>query len=145
MCRAVFSRYGRLWSSLVRNEELIRTEIVNKIVCALLAFVGWVGAVASECTLAPGRLRVEHLENPPLVDVDIPRFSWVDNPSDPLAKGLSQSGYRIVVSSSAERLASGDYDVWDSGKVKSARSYLVGYGGSPLSPGGKFHQGIGEG
>lgn len=112
---------------------------MNKIVCALLAFVGWVGAVASECTLAPGRLRVEHLENPPLVDVDIPRFSWVDNPSDPLAKGLSQSGYRIVVSSSAERLASGDYDVWDSGKVKSARSYLVGYGGSPLSPGGKFH------
>jgi len=75
-------------------------------------------------------LRCEYLTNPIGIDETQPRFSW--QVVDP-RRGAVQSAYRILVASSAERLAAGEGDVWDSGEVESSRSVNVPYGGPPLA------------
>lgn len=62
----------------------------------------------------------------PLIDNTTPRFSW-QMISD--VNGSSQSAYQILVN---EITASGEDEVWNSGKVKSSQSILIPYEGSPL-------------
>lgn len=78
-------------------------------------------------------LRVEHMENPAVVDVPQPRLSWINEPKDEHIKGERQTAYRIVVASTEEGLRRGKYDLWDSGRVPSEQSVLVPYGGRPLT------------
>ncbi|MCR5179782.1 MAG: glycoside hydrolase family 78 protein [Bacteroidaceae bacterium] len=90
--------------------------------------------------LASGQFRVrsltvEHLSNPSAVDVAIPRLSWINEPKDKRVREDRQTAYRIVVSSSLQKLERGDYDLWDSGRVGSDASVLVPYGGRPLRSG----------
>ncbi|WP_163513489.1 family 78 glycoside hydrolase catalytic domain [Fodinicola acaciae] len=67
---------------------------------------------------APSRLQVEHLVEPFGIDVASPRLSWW------LPAGTSrQLAYQIRAGA------------WDSGRVESARSLLVSYGGPALSSG----------
>ena len=47
-------------------------------------------------------------------------------------RGEAQAAYRILVATSRERLNAGKGDVWDSGKVDSARSAGVAYAGAAL-------------
>jgi alpha-L-rhamnosidase len=63
-------------------------------------------------------LRCEHREDTPCVDHPAPRLSWA------LTGGERQTAYRIRVA-----------EAWDSGRVASARSVDVPYGGPPLAPG----------
>lgn len=77
-------------------------------------------------------LRVEHMIAPEAVDVAVPRFSWVNECGED-ERGQFQTAYRIVVARDTESLRKGRY-VWDSGKVKSQESVLVGYGGKSLEP-----------
>ncbi|NGN69338.1 family 78 glycoside hydrolase catalytic domain, partial [Streptomyces sp. A7024] len=67
------------------------------------------------------------------LDTPRPRLSW------PLAgrDGLRQSAYQVRVATSPDRLA--EPDVWDSGKVDSARSALVAYEGPELKPRTRYH------
>ena len=44
-----------------------------------------------------------------------------------------QTAYRVLVASSAERLAADDGDLWDSGKVGSDATLHVAYAGKPLA------------
>ena len=46
-----------------------------------------------------------------------------------------QSAFQIIVASSMEKLAGGDGDLWDSGKVASQRSIFVEYAGKDLQSG----------
>lgn len=55
-----------------------------------------------------------------------PAFGWE------LANAVTQSAYRVMMSTSPDSLAKGIGDVWDSGKVMSAASANVVYGGRPL-------------
>jgi len=80
--------------------------------------------------LQPTALRTEFLENPLGLDTAKPRFSWLVEDS---AQGAKQTGYHVQVSSSEENLAKGEADLWDSGKVVSDQSHLVGYAGQPLA------------
>jgi alpha-L-rhamnosidase len=67
-------------------------------------------------TGAPSRLRVEHLDAPRGLTVDVPRLSWV------LPPGLTaQTSYRVQVR--------GPGLDWDSGRVDSADHVLVPYAG----------------
>jgi alpha-L-rhamnosidase len=66
-------------------------------------------------------LRCEHREDIPCVDHPRPRLSWH------LEDGERQTAYRIRVG-----------DVWDSGRVESANSIDVAYGGPPLPPACEF-------
>lgn len=83
--------------------------------------------VSSRFTLQD--LRCEYLENPLGLDERAPRLSW-RLVSD--ARGLRQSAYRVRVAASAEALAAGGADLWDSGRIESGQSQQIVYGGAPL-------------
>lgn len=74
-------------------------------------------------------LRCEYRESPLGIDILTPRLSWVIE-SD--RRGMMQSAYQVLVSSSAELLAKDSGDLWDSGKTTSDRSIHVEYAGKPL-------------
>ncbi|MCK6446732.1 MAG: glycoside hydrolase family 78 protein [Planctomycetes bacterium] len=77
----------------------------------------------------PTNLRVEWLAEPLGLITDRPRFSW--ELTDTRASA-SQSAYRLEVATSAEKLAAGAPDVWDSGVVRSSATVGVEYGGPEL-------------
>ncbi len=85
-------------------------------------------AVALEVTA----LRTEYLRNPLGIDSLSPRLQWQLASSK---RGQTQSAYRILVSSSLKRLAAGEGDLWDSGKVASDASIQIAYAGRPVSSG----------
>lgn len=105
---------------------------------ALLLLSALALASCSRCDFLPVGLRCEYLESP-TVDIQNPRLSWIDEVSDPSLKGVSQSAYRIVVSSTAAKAHKGLGDVWDSGKVMSEESHLVEYGGPEFASGKDYY------
>ena len=78
---------------------------------------------------APVGLLVNGVSSPLAIDRGATRFTWrsVDT-----SRGEAQAAYQILVASSAERLAAGKADWWDSGKVDSDKSASVEYAGKPL-------------
>jgi alpha-L-rhamnosidase len=78
------------------------------------------------------RLRGEYRENPLGIDTPHPRLSWILRSS---RRGEMQTAYEIIASSSAEKIARGEADLWNSGKVPSASSIHVIYEGKPLISG----------
>ncbi len=81
-------------------------------------------------------LRCEYVENPLGIDVAAPHLSWQ---SDSTERDWKQIAYEIVVASSADRLQSGNADVWDSGKVDSDESVGITYRGPALESRRRYH------
>jgi alpha-L-rhamnosidase len=79
-----------------------------------------------------GQLRCEHLADPLGIEAKRPRLSWMLVSGE---RGQRQTAYQVLVASSPERLAGGQGDLWDSGKVDSDQSILVAYAGADLQPG----------
>jgi len=77
-------------------------------------------------------LRCEYLSNPLGIDVQKPRLSWR---LDPAANLRAQSAYRVLVASTPSILQHDQGDLWDSGRVASAQSTWVEYGGKALHSG----------
>ena len=75
-------------------------------------------------------LRTQNLEGPLGIQTRKPVFSWKLTSNE---RNQKQTAYRIIAASTAEKLKSGDYDVWDSGKVDSSDNYGIVYGGADLS------------
>jgi alpha-L-rhamnosidase len=80
--------------------------------------------------IAPTALKTEFLDNPLALDTAKPRFSWVVEDTTP---GAKQTAYQVQAASSPEKLAKGEADLWDSGKVASDQSHLVPYAGKALA------------
>lgn len=80
---------------------------------------------AASCGITPIDLSCEHMKDPSLIDGLMPRLSWINKATTDDNTALSQSAYRLVISSSESKLDKGDYDVYDSGVVHSPDSYLV--------------------
>ncbi len=98
------------------------------------AFVLAVGSllpveVAHSQDFVSNHLRCEYRENPLGIDAKLPRLSWR---MESEARGVSQSGYRIRVASTMDKLTAGEADLWDSGKVQSNQTLHVVYAGKPL-------------
>jgi alpha-L-rhamnosidase len=74
-------------------------------------------------------LRCECGVDPMGIDVAQPLLSWRIESNVP---GQKQSAYRVIVSSSPEKLARGIGDLWDSGRIESEQSQYVVYSGEPL-------------
>lgn len=74
-------------------------------------------------------LRTEMLDNPEGIDAINPRLSWKITGKN---RGLHQTAYRILVASSAEKLASDNADLWDSGKQNSSQTNGIQYQGKDL-------------
>lgn len=96
----------------------------------------WIAIVAArpsvaveDATLAVSGLRCEYLENPLGIDVAKPRLSWrLHSP----ARNRAQTAYQVLVASDRSRLAEGNGDLWDSGRVESCRTVHVEYEGKRL-------------
>jgi len=82
--------------------------------------------------IKPVALRTEYLANPLGLDTAAPRLQWqlVSN-----ERGAKQTAYRILVASSAPKLAKHEGDLWDSGKMASDASTQIAYAGKPLASG----------
>lgn len=79
--------------------------------------------------ISVGTLRCEQRENPWGIDITPPFLSWRIGGK---ARGIKQTHYHILVSSSAEKLAENKGDLWDSGKTESSASVNVAYRGVAL-------------
>ncbi|MBS1825008.1 MAG: family 78 glycoside hydrolase catalytic domain [Acidobacteria bacterium] len=75
-------------------------------------------------------LRTEYLRNPDGIAGIAPRLSWR---LESAARNVRQTAYQILVSSSAQNLASGKADLWDSGKQTSRQSAQIAFGGTRLN------------
>lgn len=74
------------------------------------------------------------LNNPEGIDTRPPRLSWKLESEKP---GDMQTGYRILASSSPEKLAASKGDLWDTGRVDSDQTLWIEYAGTPLKSGGQ--------
>jgi len=74
-------------------------------------------------------LRCEYLVDPLGIDECRPRLSWL---LESRRRGARQIAFRLRVASTPEKLAAGDADRWDSGRVESAQTTHVAYAGGAL-------------
>ncbi len=81
--------------------------------------------------LTPGYLRCEYRVDPLGIGEENPQLSW-ELRAGTAVRDASQSAYRILAATSAERLSRGEADLWDSGKVISTAVSGIPYGGTPL-------------
>lgn len=88
------------------------------------------GAGPGFATLQPVGLRCEYRVNPLGVDESRPRLSWRVESSE---RGQRQTAYRILVASQAALLEREVGDLWDSGRVESAETVNIPYGGRALT------------
>lgn len=84
----------------------------------------------------PSELKTENMRNPICIDSKNPKFSWKYLSSD---NGVTQTAYRIIVSSDEEKLNNDVGDMWDSGKVISDKQYAVKYNGLTLESTTKYY------
>ncbi len=83
-------------------------------------------------SLAPTDLRCEFRTNPLGLGETAPRLSWRLEAGDRSARGLRQSAWQVRVAATAEALAAGRADGWDTGKISSDASNNIVYAGRPL-------------
>ncbi|HVT12202.1 MAG TPA: family 78 glycoside hydrolase catalytic domain [Fimbriimonadaceae bacterium] len=89
-------------------------------------------SMAALASLTPSHLRCEYLTNPLGINETVPRLSWIVASPE---KNQRQTGYRILVATSAENLKKGVGDLWDSGDVASDDTVDIEYKGKPLAAG----------
>jgi hypothetical protein len=86
--------------------------------------------------LTPVDLRCEYLVDPLGIGERKPRLSWVLHAPE---RGARQTAYRVMAASSAELLLRAEPDLWDSGRVASAETVGVEYGGAAPTAGQRCH------
>ena len=86
-------------------------------------------AAISPAQIAVQNLLCEGLQNPEGIDVVQPRLSWqIENTQ----RGVLQTAYQIIVSSTAEKLAANNGDLWNAGKINSDASINLTYNGAKM-------------
>lgn len=100
-----------------------RIELYGIIITAVCASVSFADRVT------PVDLRCEYLEHPQGIDVARPRLSWMLEAD---WRWVKQTAYHVLVATSPEKLANGEGDLWDSGKVDSSKSNQIVYDGRKL-------------
>jgi alpha-L-rhamnosidase len=88
----------------------------------------------AKALITPFDLRCESTPDPLGIDAHRPRLSWKLQATSG-ARDLRQTAYRITVASAEALLGTGGADLWDSGKIPSARQLHVEYEGPPLTSG----------
>ena len=83
-------------------------------------------------------LKCEYQVNPLGLDTPHPRLSWLLE-SGGQRQGQRQTAYQVLAATSPALLSDGKADLWDSGKVPSAQSVHVVYGGKPLRSGQRVY------
>lgn len=100
----------------MHTPSVTRRGLIGGAVASAMAPSGAIAASAAGAIHA-AVLKVEWRPQPVGVDTPRPRFGWTRALSDPQARGVRQSAWRIVVASSEAQAGAGRGDVWDSGKI----------------------------
>jgi alpha-L-rhamnosidase len=111
-----------------------------KTIVWLCILLGTFSAYADETqsSVIPVDLLCEYRTNPLGMEAKTPRFSWTLCDPD-CVRGQKQTAYRVLVASDSTQLSGEQADVWDSGRVVSAQSVLVPFGGRELSSARKYY------
>jgi Alpha-L-rhamnosidase N-terminal domain./Bacterial alpha-L-rhamnosidase. len=122
---------------LTRNGLATATGVRQRASGPLLTLLGAAAllltfAPAVRADIQPAQLRCEYLSEPLAVEEARPRLFWQLRGT---GRGERQSAYQILVASSREKLAAGEADLWDSGRVESPETIQVPYGGKTLASG----------
>ena len=80
----------------------------------------------------PINLKCEFNENALGVDVNNPNLSWNIEASDTMLRGLKQSAFQIMASTTLDNLKKDEGVLWNSGKVQSDQMSNIIYSGKPL-------------
>lgn len=82
------------------------------------------------------RMRTEYLTEPLGIDQPRPRFSWL---LEDEGYGKRQTAYRLLAASDPMLLEEDRPDLWDSGRIQSAATSQIRYGGRSLAFGQKVY------
>lgn len=123
----------------IQREGDIMKKLRNIIISLLLAVMLVIPPVDFSCFAADAKnakdtivgLSVNYMTNPIGIDDTNPVFGW-KMVSD--VRGRKQTAYQIQVSRVEEKVASGNAEIWDSGKVESDVSVAITYQGAKLEP-----------
>lgn len=66
------------------------------------------------------KLQTDYRYNPMGIDYTEPEFNWV---MESTRRGEKQTAYRLGVASTYDKAVSGDFDIWDSGKVETDETH----------------------
>lgn len=86
-------------------------------------------ALGASSKIEPSQLRTEYQNDPIGIDIEKPRFSWIITSDE---RNQKQSAYRIIAATSADLIAKGEGDLWDTGRVRSDETLHIEYAGKPL-------------
>jgi alpha-L-rhamnosidase len=89
-------------------------------------------ACCARASITIDDLQCEYQKDPLGIDTRVPCLSWILESNQ---RNQSQTAYEVFASSSHEKLAAGQYDEWDSGKVPSSKSINIVYAGKLLVSG----------
>jgi alpha-L-rhamnosidase len=103
---------------------------MRTLLCAAISLWTVASVYAAESPATVEYLRCEYRVNPLGIDVAQPRLSWEMTDA---RRGAKQTAYQILVADSAEKLAAGEANLWDSGRVASDQSTQIVYDGKPLT------------
>jgi alpha-L-rhamnosidase len=92
-------------------------------------FVWLSTVVACSAGIIPYGLECEARRDPVGIDVARPRLSWKLKSGEPNQK---QTAYQILVSSSQDKLAAHNGDLWDSGRIATGETAWIPYAGAAL-------------
>jgi len=107
---------------------------MKKITIGLLIGFSFFYSISGQ-SIQLSNLRCELLTNPEGIDILNPRLSWNITSSQ---RGVLQSAYQVLVSSSFSELVKNNGDIWTSGLINSDQSVQVPYAGKPLVSGTKY-------
>ncbi len=105
---------------------------MRKLVFLLLVLLQCGTLIAAKKTISVVKMRCEYMQNPQVLDAANPRLSWVNELKDESLRGEYQTAWQVCVASSKEKLLSGEYDMWNSGKVKEESTPYIIYKGNKL-------------
>lgn len=114
------------------NGKAHQTSIKTKQTLCVLCETTSVSSVVKKNGAGGARITTTNCEgrlNPEGIDAPHPRLSWQIE-SD--ARGVCQTAYQLIVSSSPQKLARNEGDLWNSGKVSSDQSIHIPYAGKAL-------------
>jgi len=86
----------------------------------------------------PVNLKCELTPNPIGIDVPNPDFSFILKSIDDSKRGLKQTAYQILVSSSESLSIKNEGDMWNSGKILSDKMAFLTYNGKKLGSSQKY-------
>jgi hypothetical protein len=98
----------------------------------LLSLTFLTQAIAQKQTITPVDLQAANKTDPIGIDQGSLVFGWTLRSQPATARGVRQTAYRILVSSSAQKLDRQIGDVWDSGQVAAQTYWQLPYRGAEL-------------